>query len=77
VLIFFVAIAGYIKFAGLFDTARHPARAEFLRKLFEESCEFDVASDRHKENQHDQIRPQHPPPRHELGGQLLQRKILH
>ncbi|MEL6382079.1 MAG: hypothetical protein AAFQ89_06345 [Cyanobacteria bacterium J06626_18] len=37
VLIFFVAIAGYIKFAGLFDTARHPARAEFLRKLFEEN----------------------------------------
>lgn len=34
---FFVAIAAYIKFAGLFDTARHPARAEFLRKLFEES----------------------------------------
>ena len=37
VLGFFVAIASYIKFAGLFDTARHPARAEFLRKLFEEN----------------------------------------
>ena len=32
-----VAIAAYIKFAGIFDTSQHHIRVEFLHKLFEES----------------------------------------
>ena len=34
---FLLAIATYIKFAGVFDTTKHHSRVEFLSKLFEES----------------------------------------
>ncbi|NEP17894.1 MAG: hypothetical protein F6J97_13480 [Leptolyngbya sp. SIO4C1] len=37
VICFLLAIAAYIKLAGLFDTSQHHLRVEFLTKLFEES----------------------------------------